>query len=175
MQRGVFKFAVVVVLLTAVWCAWNESLTLSTIVTGLVLSTLALIATNRFLLKARYQEVFSVRPLTIARYVAVLLVEIFRSGVHAIRVTLTGRINVGVVNIPTAITNPLHGVLVANAITLTPGTVTIDYSPGTFKVIWIECSTDDPDVASQTIKASFERVFANPATSRSPDNGGARA
>ncbi|TVQ27844.1 MAG: hypothetical protein EA382_02800 [Spirochaetaceae bacterium] len=160
MGRTAVKFAVVVVLLTAVWCAWNESLSLSTVTMGLILSALALVATNRFLLRAPYQEVFSIRPLTAARYVVVLIVEIFKSGVHAIHVTLTGRINVGVVNIPTSITNPLHGVLVANAITLTPGTVTIDYTPGNFKVIWIECSTDDPDEASRRIKASFERVFA---------------
>jgi multicomponent Na+:H+ antiporter subunit E len=159
MGRGVFKFALVVVLLTAVWCVWIESLTLSTIVTGLILSTLALTATNRFLLKAQYQEVFSIHPLTIARYVAVLLVEIFKSGVHAIHITLTGRINVGVVDLPSKITDPFRGVLVANAITLTPGTVTIDHKQGTFKVIWIECLTTDPDEAAEMIKGSFERVF----------------
>ena len=66
----------------------------------------------------------------------------------------------GVVDLPTSITNPFHGVLVANANTLTPGTVTIDHSHGNFKGIWIACATTDPDEAAEMIKGSFERVFA---------------
>ncbi len=142
-----------------VWAVWKESYSLRTIVEGLVLSGLAIFVTNRYLLKARYEEVFRLNPLTALRYVFVLLAEIFKSGVHAMHVTLTGRINVGVVDLPSRITDPFRGVLVANAITLTPGTVTIDHKQGTFKVIWIECLTTDPDEAAEMIKGSFERVF----------------
>ena len=145
--------------LTLVWCAWNESLAPTTILVGLGLSLLSLVVTNRFLLKAPYHEVYAMDLLTALRYAGVLLVEIYRSGIHAIRITVSGRMNVGVVNIPTRITNPLHGVLVANAITLTPGTVTIDYRPGSYKVIWIECATADAREAAELIKGSFERVF----------------
>jgi multicomponent Na+:H+ antiporter subunit E len=73
---------------------------------------------------------------------------------------------VGVVNVPTEITDPFQGVLVANAITLTPGTVTIDHREGMFKVIWIDCDTNDPVVAADRIKASFERVFFSGAQER---------
>lgn len=157
--RGSWNFLVVVAILTATWCVWNESVSLGTIGTGVAFSLLALVVTNRFLLKAPYHRRFALSPRRALLYVGVLLLEIFRSGVHAIYVTVTGRLNVGVVNIPTEITNPLHGVLVANAITLTPGTVTIDYRKGMFKVIWIDCDTNDPVVAAERIKASFERVF----------------
>ena len=161
-MKSAIGFSITAGLLTLTWCVWNESATLGTVATGLGFSLVSLVLTNRFLLKARYHQVFALSPLTALRYVAVLIVEIFRSGVHAIHITLTGRINVGVVNIPTGITNPLHGVLVANAITLTPGTVTIDHSHGNYKVIWIECTTTDPNEAADRIKASFERVFARP-------------
>lgn len=145
--------------LAFVWVVWKESHSLGTIVEGILLSSLAIFVTSRYLLKARYEEVFRLNPLTALRYVIVLFVEIFRSGVHAMHVTITGRINVGVVDLPTKITDPFRGVLVANAITLTPGTVTIDHKRGTFKVIWIECLTTDPDEAAEMIKGSFERVF----------------
>ena len=159
--RSVRNFLVVVVLLTATWCVWNESVAPSTVATGLLLSVIALVITNRGLLGAPYQELYAVKPLQALTYAGVLLVEIFRSGLHAIYVTLTGRLNVGVVNIPTEIEDPLHGVLVANAITLTPGTVTVEHRKGMFKVIWIDCGTTDPLVAADQIKASFERVFAD--------------
>ncbi len=146
-------------ILVFVWAVWKESYSLRTIVEGILLTALALFITNRYLLKARYEEVFRLNPLTALRYVIVLLGEIFKSGVHAMHVTLAGRINVGVVDLPSRITDPFRGVLVANAITLTPGTVTIDHKQGTFKVIWIECLTTDPEEAAEMIKGSFERVF----------------
>ncbi len=159
-MRNALHFTVALGICTLTWAVWNESYTPGTFVQGAVLSTIALLITNRYLLKARYQELFRLSPLTAIRYLLTLIVEIFRSGVHAIHVTLSGRINVGVVDLPTSITNPFHGVLVANAITLTPGTVTIDHSHGNFKVVWIECATTDPDEAAEMIKGSFERVFA---------------
>lgn len=168
---GLFVLTGVLVL---VWAVWKESCSLRTIVEGVVLSGLAIFVTNRYLLKARYEEVFRLNPVTALRYVVVLLGEIFRSGVHAMHVTLTGRINVGVVDLPSEITDPFRGVLVANAITLTPGTVTIDHKQGTFKVIWIECLTTNPDEAAEMIKGSFERVF-NPRSGRKRGSGEADA
>ena len=152
-------FSVAVVLCTAVWAVWNESYTVRTFIEGAVLSVLVLFITNRYLLNATYHTVFKLDPLTVLRYVGVLITEIFRSGVHAIYVTLAGRIDVGVVELPTTITNPFHGVLIANAITLTPGTVTIHHGEGIFRVVWIECLTDDADEAGEMIKGRFERVF----------------
>jgi multicomponent Na+:H+ antiporter subunit E len=155
-----------VAILTATWCVWNESVSLGTVGTGAGFSLLALVVTNRFLLKAPYHQRFALSPRQAVLYVGVLLLEIFRSGVHAIYVTVTGRLKVGVVNVPTEITDPFQGVLVANAITLTPGTVTIDHREGMFKVIWIDCDTNDPVVAADRIKASFERVFFSGAQER---------
>lgn len=158
-DSNILGLLVLLGVLVFVWAVWKESYSLRTILEGLLLSTVAIVVTNRYLLKARYQEMFRLNPLTAARYVMVLLGEIFKSGVHAMYVTLTGRINVGVVDLPSKITDPFRGVLVANAITLTPGTVTIDHKHGTFKVIWIECLTTDPKEAAEMIKGSFERVF----------------
>lgn len=143
-----------------VWCIWNESFALHVIVQGYVFFALSLALTNRYLLKAQYQRVFRISPLVVLRYLWVLVVAIFESGLHAIYVTLTNRIAPCVLDLPTRITNPFHGVLVANAITLTPGTVTIDHGRGRFKVVWIACRTDNLETASEMIKGHFERVLA---------------
>lgn len=168
-NRSLSGFLTAWAVCTIVWAIWNESYTVFTLIEGAVLSLLVLQLTNRYLLRARYQDLFRLHPLRLLQYVAVLIVEIFRSGVHAMYVTLSGRVNVGVVDLPTAIRNPFHGVLVANAITLTPGTVTIDYHRGTFKVVWIECLTADPDEAAEMIKGRFERVFTQRTAGHSSD------
>jgi multicomponent Na+:H+ antiporter subunit E len=156
---GIRRAVATAVFLTIVWGIWNESFGVRTMVEGGVLSVVVLVATNRFLLRGAYHNVYRISPVTFLRYVGVLLVEIFRSGVHAIYVTITDRINVGVVDLPTEVSDSLVGVLVANAITLTPGTVTIDYDRKRFKVIWIDCVSTDPHEAGEMIKGSFERVF----------------
>lgn len=158
LSRAVFAVPILAVL-TVVWCIWSESFSLSTLAAGLLLSILALLVTNRALLNHTYQKRYRFSPVTLVRYVVVLIIEIFRSGIHAIYITLTDRINVGVVDLPTDIQDPLTGVMVASAITLTPGTVTIDYSPGKFKVVWIDCATTDPAEAAESIKGNFERVL----------------
>ncbi len=158
-QRSNGGFLVALAVCTLVWAIWNESYTPRTLLQGALFSWIALFVTNRYLLRAQYQRLFGTSPLRAVRYILVLLQEIYRSGVHAMHLTISGKIDVGVVDLPTAIENPFHAVLVANAITLTPGTVTIDYRPGSFKVIWIECATTDPDQAAEMIKGRFERVI----------------
>ncbi len=146
-------------ILTSVWCIWSESFSLPTLLAGLFLSLLALFVTNRVFLRKPYQERYRLSIITLFRYIMVLIREIFRSGFHAIYITLTDRMHVGVVDLPTEIKDPLLGSLVASAITLTPGTVTIDFSPGRFKVVWIDCSTTDETKAAEMIKGGFENVL----------------
>lgn len=146
-------------ILVIVWCIWSESFSPQHLIEGAILGSVALIITNRIFLNYSYQNRYRISVFTIIRYMLVLVVEIFRSGYHAIYITVTNKIHVGVVDLPTKITNSLHGVLTASAITLTPGTVTIDYSPGKFKVIWIDCYTTDAQEASEAIKGKFERVL----------------
>ncbi len=159
LQARVLRAVPILAALIIVWCIWSESFTFQTLVEGIVLGLLALLATNRIFLNHSYQHRYRISIITLIKYVFVLLAAIFRSGWHAIYVTVTDRINVGVVDLPTEIHDPLIGVLVASAITLTPGTVTIDYSPGRFKVVWIDCTTTDPEEAGEKIKGSFERVL----------------
>lgn len=162
MKRGwsyIFRYAALPVVLAMVWCIWSESFAFNVWIEGAILGGVALLVTRRIFLHRPYLAHYRVPLRTVVRYIAVLFVEIFRSGYHAIRIMCTDRLNVGVVDLPSDIQDPLYGALVSTAITLTPGTVTIDYSPGRFKVIWIDCFTADPEVAARSIKGRFERVL----------------
>ena len=160
------RFVLFVLIGTLFWAIWNESFRPATLITGTFLSWLSFALTNRYLLRSRYQEMFRIHPIRLLHYIGVLILAIFESGIHAIYITITGRIDVHIVDLPTQLRNPLHGVLVANAITLTPGTVTVDYQPGFFKVIWIERVTPDVQEAGKLIKARFENVFEPPSNTR---------
>ncbi len=158
--RRASGFLVTAAGLAMVWCAWNESLALQSVVEGVALGSLCLFLTNRFLLKGQYQDLYRIGLLTVVRYIGVVIVAIFVSGIDAIWITITGRLHVGIIDLQTRIRHPFRKVLVANAITLTPGTVTVECEGDTMKVVWINCVTEDPDEAGEMIKGSFERVLA---------------
>jgi len=153
------RFVLAILIGTFFWAVWNESVSPSTLLVGTALSWLSITITNRYLLRERYEDIFRIQPLRLLRYAGVLILAIFESGIHAMYITITGRIDVHILELPTKLQNPFHGVLVANAITLTPGTVTVDHQPGSFKVIWIESVTHNIEEASEMIKGRFERVL----------------
>ena len=155
-------FALFVLVGTVFWTIWNESIAPATVIIGTGLSWLSFAVTNRYLLRSRYQDMFRIHPIRLLHYIGVLVLAIFESGIHAMYITITGRIDVHIVDLPTQLKNPFHGVLVANAITLTPGTVTVDHQPGSFKVIWIESVTQNIAEASAMIKGRFEDVLEPP-------------
>ena len=49
--------------------------------------------------------------------------------------------------------------VLANSITLTPGTVTIDVIDNMFYVHWIDVETEDPQQAFMLIAEPFEKVL----------------
>lgn len=169
LSRSVIRFLVYVLILTLVWCLWNESFALRRVIEGLIFGSISLVLTSRIALRDTYHDRFVISPLKLVRYAAIVFVQIYVSGFDAIKLTLRGELNPGIVDIPTSAPDRLSGVLIANAITLTPGTVTIDYDEDTMKVVWINVSARDPEEAAQSIKGSFERVFVeSPEHERGP-------
>ena len=49
--------------------------------------------------------------------------------------------------------------VLANTITLTPGTLTIDAIGNTFYIHWIDVVSDDPKVAYKEIAEPFEKIL----------------
>jgi len=144
---------------TLVWMIWNESFTLTTLLEGLIVSALCFGTVDVFLYTNNYGKIYWIKPFTLVKYLMVLGFSIIQSGIHAIQITLSGNMEICAVTFPTKVKNPYHGMLIGTAITLTPGTVTLDYSGETFTVIWIERPTEDPLEAGELIKGNFERVL----------------
>jgi multicomponent Na+:H+ antiporter subunit E len=66
----------------------------------------------------------------------------------------------GIVKVKTRLTNPLAQLVLANSITLTPGTLVVDMqSDGTLFVHWICVISDDEEVARKMIVEPFEQIL----------------
>jgi multicomponent Na+:H+ antiporter subunit E len=94
-------------------------------------------------------------------YLVVLAFEILRANLDvAYRVIHPAMpIRPGVVVIRTGLTSDIAKMILANSITLTPGTFTLDVVGDRLLIHWINVRTDDMEKASRLIGERFERYL----------------
>ena len=124
------------ILLSCVWLVLNETVNVQTIALGIALSSFC-VWLSGLLLEIDYAEIFSLSPLSSLKYAIVLIKEVYVAGIKATRNILRGNIAPCIVQITmnTCIRHPFLQSIVANSITLTPGTITIDQKHGELTVL----------------------------------------
>jgi multicomponent Na+:H+ antiporter subunit E len=70
-------------------------------------------------------------------------------------------INPGIVAIKTDLKEDYKKLMLANSITLTPGTITMDVQGDTLFIHWIDVTSSDVAKASEEIAGDFERTLKN--------------
>lgn len=68
-------------------------------------------------------------------------------------------INPGIVKVKTRLKSPLGRLILANSITLTPGTMTIETDGEYFYIHWIDIQSDDIEANTNAIVATFEKYL----------------
>ena len=96
-------------------------------------------------------------------YVFVLIYEIYLGSLFVVYSVITMKINPGIVKIKTRLKSKFAQGLLANSITLTPGTVTVDLQDQSLYVHWLAVKSSNAHRAARMIKGSFEaqlrRIF----------------
>ena len=90
--------------------------------------------------------------------VLVFIKELVKSNIAVLRVVLSPRLRVrsGVIAVPTELTNEVALTMLANMITLTPGTLTLDISPDRRYLYVHTLNLDDPEDVKEEIRTAFE-------------------
>jgi multicomponent Na+:H+ antiporter subunit E len=99
-------------------------------------------------------------PLHLVLYLGAFFVALIRSNLDMARRVLSPSLPIrpAVVEVETALESPLGRMLLANSITLTPGTLSIDIVGDRILVHWIDCPPGtDLAKATRAISESFER------------------
>jgi multicomponent Na+:H+ antiporter subunit E len=68
-------------------------------------------------------------------------------------------INPGLVRIKTKLKSKIGRTVLANSITLTPGTITVDLQGDELLIHWIDVKTEDPEEATKQISEGFEKYL----------------
>lgn len=96
-------------------------------------------------------------------YLVVFLWECFKSNIDVALIVLNPRLPIspGIVKIKTSLKSDTALTLLANSITLTPGTfcVDIDVKEGILYIHWIHVRTQDVEQATEMIARKFENIL----------------
>ncbi|MDP1928854.1 MAG: Na+/H+ antiporter subunit E [Thiobacillus sp.] len=147
--------------LALLWLLLVNQLSTGHAVLGALLGWLIPFATSRF-----WPEQIRIRhPLTLLHYLGILIIDIVRGSFHVAHLILLGpaRLRPAFVQVPLALKTDLAISLLANTISLTPGTVSAKLSADKQTLIVHTLDTDDADALVAEIKQRYEiplkRIF----------------
>ncbi len=143
-------------LLAGGWCALFGTFDLGTFVGGFLLALAALSLSGPLFGQTAYLK----RVLLAARLGAYFLYELTVSSLQVAWDVITPgqRSRPAIVAVPLDIEDPLQITVLANLISLTPGTLSLDVSPDGRTLYVHDMFVDDPDETRGNIKAGFERL-----------------
>lgn len=141
------------------WIALFERFDAFIISIGLAFIISTIFYVEKFLFKKSFFDTIDVNIPKLAIYFIVLLYEIFVCSLKTIPQIISMHTNPDIVDITTNIKSISKQCILANSITLTPGTVTIDLHENTLKVLWLDSQTKNSVLAGILIKGTLERYL----------------
>ena len=143
-----------VIVLTIVWIILREYFSIFTLVVGIGVSIGCIWFYHKYIplkeiLKANYIKLFV--------YFLYLLGQVYYAGFFVIKVILTGG-KVDIVNVKTKLADETLRVMLADSITLTPGSILLDLKGDTLTLLWLREKSDhrDMSVADDILKGRLE-------------------
>lgn len=151
----------VIFVLSITWVILFEKVTAPIILSAIILSVLVVVFTDRFLLKGNYEHSYMIGLGTLIHYSARLVYEIYLAGLGVIPTIISGEVDVQLVEIETKLTDELLIDILANSITLTPGTVTADKKGSTLKILALNAPGEMENPRNELIPLRLEEILLN--------------
>ena len=149
------------ILLLLVWLALTSSVNPQKLTAGIIISLLLSLFLSATYLGLGLPPVGIKRIIFCFIYLFVLLIEIIKANLDvAYRVIHPDMpIKPGIVVIKTNLKQDIAKVILANSITLTPGTFTLDIYEDNLLVHWIYVKAEDPEERTRIIGGKFEKIL----------------
>ncbi len=142
-----------------VWLLLTWSVNLQVVIAGLIASTLAAILFHEMLPREHHVFISPVRVFWFLVYVPVFFYYMLKANLDVVYRALHPKMPIkpGIVKIKTNLNTESAITALANSITLTPGTLTVDLTDDGFLYIhWINVKSDDVEQATRFIARRFE-------------------
>ncbi len=150
-----------IVYLMAGWLLFTGSVNPVSLALGFGFSTLIALWTYGLFFDEQEAERRSILPRfhLLIVFVLVLLVKMYIASFQVVWYIIRGRVNPRIVHFRTRLKSDTARVMLGNAITMTPGTITIDLDQDHLIVHWLEARTTHSGYAGKLIKGTFEKLL----------------
>lgn len=158
-QKQIQNFIALTVILFLLWVLLTGSIALQELMSGLVVAAAIALIANKLNLMDHF-KLTRTAPVALLRYLYYFFIALVKANFDLARRVLSPSlpINPAVVEIKTSLKSDLAKLLLANSITLTPGTLTIDVQQQRLLVHWVDASSGtDLQSATQVIADQFEQ------------------
>ena len=133
------------------------------IIAGVVVALIVSLLAGGMLLKTADRTKNFIRIIKSIEYLFRFLWEMTKANLHVAYLVLHPNLPIkpGIVKIKTTLTNESAITILANSITLTPGTLTVDYNEKTSEMYihWIDVESVDEDKDTEIIGSRFEKLL----------------
>jgi len=146
-----------------IWMLLNLPLNVQNIMAGILVSLLATLFVGDFFTQRPHKFFHPLRYFWFLVYIPLFVWECLKANIDvAFRVIHPRRpINPGIVKVKTSLHSDTALTFLANSITLTPGTLTVDVDKenGILYVHWINVKSQDIETATRHIVERFEKIL----------------
>ena len=155
------KYIALFILSLIFWLLLTFKLTVPNIIVGSVASVICSLFFGRFFITNVYKLLQPQRYFWFVVYLFVFIWECIKANLDvAYRVLHPAMpIRPGIVKVKTTLKSDLAKMLLANSITMTPGTISVDIIDDNIYIHWIYIRSEDPDVYTGMITGPFEKYI----------------
>lgn len=161
-MNKILSFLTATAALWALWMALVGNAEPQELIAGLLVAAAVAVIAGAAPFTGASLRILQPRRLAAAvAYIPYLLLSIVRSNLDVARRVIAPSLPIrpGIVRVRTRLTHPVSRLLLANSITLTPGTLTVDLCDDELCIHWVDVRTDDIEGATAQIVSGFERFL----------------
>jgi multicomponent Na+:H+ antiporter subunit E len=160
-KTSIGKFIYTLIIVMVVWMAFTTSLEPAELITGLFVSLIIAIFSSGFFSCCGLGILFSPKIIYVVQYFFVFILALVKSNFSMAKRVISPSlpINPGIVEFKTNLKNDTAKLILANSITLTPGTLTVDLIDDQFYIHWIDVEAHTPEEAYKAIAEPFEKIL----------------
>lgn len=155
------RYVVLFIIMLLLWLAFTWNLQTPNLIVGGVASLLTAVLFGRSFLRDTVKFFQPQRYFWIVIYLFVFIWECLKANFDVAYRVLNPAMPIkpGIVKVKSTLKTDIGRTFLANSITMTPGTITVDVIDDDFYIHWIYVSSEDPKVYSRKILGRFEKYL----------------
>ncbi len=155
------KFLFTFLFIFLIWLAFTSTFALQEVVMGVVVSFIIAIYGYKTFTSLGLANLSPKRLLYIVEYIFVFLWALIKANFHVAMIVINPKlpINPGIVEFESKLNSDFAKMILANSITLTPGTFTVDIVENRFYIHWLTVEATDPEEVYKEIAYPFEKIL----------------